>query len=176
MLSSYQFYPYRFGYTRAPVQKVVQSVLKPSIISRHDTIYLMKQKLGILVVIIFLVAGTSVVLWNHLDYSSATRHDTNRWAVIRDVEGSLLAIETTDDAVWNQLVQLHQNGTEMWIGGAVERYDNKWGFRFNPETFIIAQFTIEGAQTTIRFLSEDIKYWINFGIAYIGSTVIELHS
>jgi hypothetical protein len=136
----------------------------------------MNQKLGILVVIIVLVAGTSVVIWNHLDYSSATRHDTNRWAVIRDVEGSILAIETTDSAVWNQLVQLHQNGTEMWIGGIVERYNNKWGFRFNPDTIIIAQFTIEGAQTTIRFLSEDIEYWINFGIAYIGSTVNDVHS
>ena len=136
----------------------------------------MNQKLGILVVIIVLVAGTSVVIWNHLDYSSATKHDTNRWAVIRDVENSRLAIETTDNAVWNQLVQLHQNGTEMWIGGVVEPYDNKWGFRFNPETIIIAQFTIEGAQTTIRFLSEDIEYWINFGIAYIGSTVNDVHS
>jgi hypothetical protein len=135
----------------------------------------MKQKLRIVVAIIILVAGTSIVIWNSLDYSSATKHDTNRWAVIRDVEGSMLAIETTDNTVWNQLVQLHQNGTEMWIGGVVERYGNKWGFRFNPDTIIIAQFTIEGAQTTIRFLSEDIDYWINFGIAYIGSTVIEIH-
>ena len=87
----------------------------------------------------------------------------------------MLAIETTDTTVWNQLVQLYQNGTEMWIGGEVERYDNKWGFRFNPDTIIIAQFTIEGAQTTISFLSEDIEYWINFGIAYIGSTVIEIN-
>ena len=134
----------------------------------------MKQKLRILVVIIILVV-MSVVIWNHLDYSSATKHDTNRWAVIRDVEGSMLAIETVDNAVWDKFVQLHQNGSEMWIGGVVERYDNKWGFRFKPDTIIIAQFTIEGAQTTIRFLSEDIEYWMNFGITYIGSTVIEIH-
>ena len=134
----------------------------------------MKQKFRILVVIIILVV-MSVVIWNHLDYSSATKHDTNRWAVIRDVEGSMLAIETVDNAVWDKFVQLHQNGSEMWIGGVVERYDNKWGFRFKPDTIIIAQFTIEGAQTTIRFLSEDIEYWMNFGITYIGSTVIEIH-
>ena len=73
-----------------------------------------------------------------MEYSSATQHDTHRWAVIQDVDGSMLAVETTDDAVWNQFVQLHQNGTEMWIGGVVERYDNKWGFRFNPDTIIIA--------------------------------------
>ena len=110
-----------------------------------------------------------------MEYLSATKHDSGHWAVIQDIEGSILAIETTKNRVWDQLVQLHQNGTEMWIGGVVERYDNKWGFRFNPETIIIAQFTIEGAQTTIRFLSEDIEYWINFGIAYIGSTVREIN-
>ena len=73
----------------------------------------MNQKLGTLVVIILLVAGTSIVIWNHLDYSSATKHDTNRWAAIQDVESSILAIEATDNTVWNQLVQLHQNGSEM---------------------------------------------------------------
>jgi hypothetical protein len=61
----------------------------------------------------------------------------------------------------------------MWIGGVIERYDSKWGFRFNPDTIIIAKYTIEGAQTTIRFLSEDVECWITLGIAYIGSTVIE---
>ena len=75
----------------------------------------------------------------------------------------------------DQLVHLHQNGTEMWIGGVVERYNNKWGFRFHPDTIIIAQFTNEGAQTTISFLSEDVEYWINFGSAYIESTVVEIH-
>ena len=63
----------------------------------------------------------------------------------------------------------------MWIGGVVQRYDNKWGFRFKPETIIIARITIEGAQATIRFISENIDYWLNFGIAYVGSTVIETH-
>jgi FPC/CPF motif-containing protein YcgG len=135
----------------------------------------MKQKLRIAVFVIAITSVAIWLVWNHMEYSSATKHDTDRWAVIQDVDGSMLAIETTNDTVWNQLVQLHQNGTEMWIGGVVERYDSKWGFRFDPDTIIIAQYTIEGAQTTIRFLSEDIEYWINFGIAYIGSTVIEIH-
>jgi hypothetical protein len=115
------------------------------------------------------------LVWNHTEYLFATKHDTTRWAVIQDVDGSMLAIETTDNALWNQFVQLQKNGTKMWLEGVVERYNNKWGFRFNPVTIIIALFTIEGAQTTIHFLSEDIEYWINFGIAYIGSKIIEVH-
>ncbi len=63
----------------------------------------------------------------------------------------------------------------MWVGGVVQRYDNKWGFRFKQETIIIAQITIEGAQATIHFISDDIDYWLNFGIAYVGSIIIETH-
>jgi FPC/CPF motif-containing protein YcgG len=135
----------------------------------------MKQKHRIAVFVIAITVVAIGLVWNHTEYLSTTKHDTNRWAVIQDVDGSMIAIETTDEALWNQLVQLQKNGTEMWIGGVVERYDNKWGFHFNPDTIIIAQFTIEGAQTTIHFLSEDIEYWINFGFAYIGSKVIEIH-
>ncbi len=135
----------------------------------------MKQPLGIIVLTLAITSIAIWLVWNHTEYLSATKHDTGQWAVIQDIEGLMLAIETTENRIWDQLVQLHQNGTEMWVGGVVERYDNKWGFRFHPDTIIIAQFTIEGAQTTISFLSEDIEYWINFGIAYIGSIVVEIH-
>ena len=135
----------------------------------------MKTKfLYVLPIIIIVFAGV-FLYWNHLDYNSATKHETDRWAVIRDVDGNVLAVETTSEDVWTQLVQLNQNGTRMWVGGEVDRYDNKWGFRFKPQTIIIAQFTIEGAQATISFISEDIDYWINFGITYVGSKVVNIH-
>jgi hypothetical protein len=38
----------------------------------------------------------------------------------------------------------------------------------------VAQYTIEGAQATIRFISQDIDYWIDFGVAYVGITVVEI--
>jgi hypothetical protein len=70
---------------------------------------------------------------------------------------------------------LLQNGTRMWVGGVVERYGNKWSYRFHLDTIIAAQYTIEGAQATIRYISQDIDYWIDFGIAYVGATVVEIH-
>jgi hypothetical protein len=136
----------------------------------------MKTKLLYITPIIIIVFISVLLYWNHLEYVSATKHETDRWAVIRDVDGNVLAVETTSEDVWTQLAQLNQNGTRMWVGGVVERYDNKWGFRFKPETIIIAQYTIEGAQATIRFISEDIDYWINFGITYVGSKVVKTHS
>jgi hypothetical protein len=136
----------------------------------------MKTKLLYITPITIIVFVSVLLYWNHLEYVNATKHETDRWAVIRDVDRNVLAVETTSEDVWTQLVQLNQNGTRMWVGGVVERYDNKWGFRFKPETIIIAQYTIEGAQATIRFISEDIDYWINFGITYAGSKVVKTHS
>jgi hypothetical protein len=65
----------------------------------------------------------------------------------------------------------------MWIGGFVETYSNKWGFRFKPDTIVVAQITIEGAQSNIHAMSRDLDYWINTwpNIAYVLAKVIEVH-
>lgn len=114
---------------------------------------------------------------NYLDYLGKTVHETDRWAVITDSKGDIIAVETTSDTVWSQLVQLHQNQTQMWIGGVVEEYSNTWGFRFKPDTIIIAQITIEAAQSNIRGISEDLDYWINTWAreTYVLSRVTEIH-
>jgi len=64
----------------------------------------------------------------------------------------------------------------MFVGGIVERYDNKWGFRFKPDTIRVAQFTAEGFQATIRDISADIDYWLNLVWAYVSAKVVEVHS
>jgi hypothetical protein len=65
----------------------------------------------------------------------------------------------------------------MWIGGVVETYYNKWGFRFKPDTIIVAQVTIEGAQSYIQGISGDIDYWINTWAkeTYVLARVIEVY-
>ena len=65
----------------------------------------------------------------------------------------------------------------MWIGGIVEEYDNYWGFRFRPDTIIIAEITIEGAQSNIQGISEDLNYWMNVWKkqAYVLAKVSEIH-
>ena len=114
---------------------------------------------------------------NYLDYLGKTVHETDRWAVITDSKGDIIAVETTSDTVWSQLVELHQNQTQMWIGGVVEEYDNTWGFRFQPDTIIVAQITIEGAQSTIQGISEDLDYWINIWTqeTYVLSKVTDIN-
>ncbi|MGQ9459694.1 MAG: NosD domain-containing protein [Candidatus Bathyarchaeaceae archaeon] len=96
-----------------------------------------------------------------------------RWAIIEDVHRDQLKVETTDDEVWAELVQLYKNGSQRWIGGIVEKYVNEWGFRFNPETILVAEITIEAWQTTIRGISENLDYWLG-NMAVVGARVIHI--
>ena len=116
----------------------------------------------------------SILVWNYLDRLHALKHETDRWAVIEDVNGGCIAVEPTSDMVWEQLVQLYENKTVRWIGGIVEEYDNKWGFRFKPENITIAEVTAEGLQATIRYISENLDYWLELGWAYVSARIAEI--
>jgi len=131
--------------------------------------------LAVTALVVIVVFGVPTAAW-YVDRLNAVRHETNRWAVIEDINGDRMAVEPTDSQVWSELVELNDNGSRRWIGGIVERYGNKWGFRFKPDTVKVAQFTAEGLQATIRMISEDLDYWLNLKWAYVGATVVEIHS
>jgi hypothetical protein len=131
-----------------------------------------------IVLVVVIVASYSVWSYmNYLDYLNKTIHETGRWAVIMDSKGDIIAVETTSDEVWDQLMDLYNNKEERWIGGIVKEYNNKWGFRFKPDTIIIAEITIEGAQSNIEGISGDLDYWINTwaNVAYVMASVVETH-
>jgi len=129
---------------------------------------------AVFVTMMFVILG--VAAWaNYVNSLNEVKHETNRWAVIEDVNGDRIAVEPTDDHIWSELIQLNQNGTRMFVGGIVERYNNKWGFRFKPDSVRVAQFTAEGLQGTIKYISENIDYWLN-GWAYVSAKVVEIHS
>jgi hypothetical protein len=111
----------------------------------------------------------------YLQSQSALKHDTSRWAVIVDVNGDHVAVEPSRDQVWLQLVELNQNGSMMFVGGIVEKYDNSWGFRFKPDNVTVAQLTAEGLQATIRYISQNLDQWLG-GWAYVSSRVTEIHT
>ena len=139
----------------------------------------MKKKTVIATVALTVVlAMGGVLVWNYLnywDYLKEIAHETGRWAVIEDVNGDHIAVEPTRDEVWSRLVGLHRNQTVRWIGGIVEGYGNKWGFRFKPENITIAEVTAEGLQATIRYISENLDYWLGIKWAYVSAKVTEIH-
>jgi hypothetical protein len=136
---------------------------------------------NIIILSVFIVAiifvSIFLVFVNNADYLSKTKHDSQRWAVVTDSKGDIIAVETTDPEVWAVFKALWLNQTERWIGGFVEEYDNYWGFRFRPDSIVVAEITIEGAQSNIGGISGDLDYWINVWSkqAYVLATVSELH-
>ena len=132
---------------------------------------------SIMTIAIVVIAFSVWTYWTEISYSGKIKHETNAWAVIKDSKGDVISVETTSSVVWDNLVGLHDNQTEMWIGGIVEEYDNYWGFRFRPDTIVIAQITIEGAQSNIQGISGDLNYWISVWTkeAYVLSNVIEIY-
>jgi len=137
----------------------------------------MRQRWVFLTVALVMVAVGGAVFWvYYISLDNALKHETDRWVVIRDSHGDRIAVEPTNNQTWAQLVALHQNQSIRWIGGIVETYDNKWSFRFKPENITIAEVTAEGLQTNIRWISEDLSYWLNVGWAYVSAQVTEIHS
>jgi hypothetical protein len=133
--------------------------------------------LVVVVVLIITICFSIWVYWVSVDYSDKTNHETDSWAVIEDSKGDIIAVETAEPSVWDNLVDLRDNQTEMWIGGVVEEYSNYWGFRFRPDTVVIAEITVEGGQSNIRGISGDLNYWINIWAreTYVSAKVIEIH-
>jgi len=111
--------------------------------------------ISLFVISVIIISGV-LIYWNGNDRPNKTKHETNKWAVITDSKGEIIAVETTDQVIWADIKNLQQNQTELWIGGIIEEYDNYWGFRFNPDTIVIAEITIEGAQTTNQGISYDL--------------------
>lgn len=129
----------------------------------------MRKSIMIVIVLALIVTIAGVTVWISYKQPNA------QWALIEDLNSDHLAVETTSDKVWSQLLQLYQNGNRLWIGGIVERYNNTWGFRFKPESLTVAEITVEGSQTTIGAISENLEYWLGLRWAYVYGKVTEIH-
>ncbi len=135
------------------------------------------RKKGIMMAIVLIALSiSSLLVWNYFRYINQPPYYNPFGAVIEDSSGDHITIQATDNTIRNQLVDLSENGSEMWIGGRVEIWNNEWGFRFNPDTIIIAEITAEGSQSTISGISEDLDYWLAYGIVYVYATVIDIHN
>ena len=122
----------------------------------------MSSKIFVLIIIIGLIVFGYFLFdsWSNAEYLSKTKHETISWVIISDSKDDVIAVETLDPNVWSSFVGLYKNKTEIWIGGIVEEYDNYWGFRFKPDSIVIAEITVEGAQSNIQAISQDLNYWI----------------
>ena len=122
---------------------------------------------------IILIGGLVLGLALHY-YFAPLKHETPRWAVIKDTNGDKIAVKTPNEIIWEQLTQLFENGSRMFIGSLVERYNNSWGFRFRPANLTVAPITAEGLQATLQYIKNNLDYWLGEW-AYTLSQVMAIH-
>jgi hypothetical protein len=73
------------------------------------------------------------------------------------------------DTLW----EMHGTGEAKWVGGEIESFENEFGFRFKPDTIVVADVTAEGAQAVFyRAIQGDFAYWQAFGVVYIEGNVV----
>jgi hypothetical protein len=63
--------------------------------------------------LIIVLSTAFFLVKNHLKYSSATKHETELWVAIQDVDCNRLSVETTSDEAWTQLIQLNTNARSL---------------------------------------------------------------
>ena len=137
----------------------------------------MNRRRTIVVLLALIVVPITFIYWSRLNYFDRTVHSGNIWVVIEDSEGNLIAIDSpnTNNIEWDELVRLNQNKTEVFIGGAIEQYDNKWGFRFKPDSIAISPFVPNVVQGAIKQISSNLNYWKTLRTVYIYVKVVEIH-
>jgi hypothetical protein len=95
--------------------------------------------------------------------------------MVEDPGGDRLIIEVAPglDAI-DDLLDMHRSGGTRWVGGRIERYDNRFGFRFDPETIVVANFTAEGLQAVFfETIQNNFTYWQGLGHVYIEGRVVK---
>jgi len=77
------------------------------------------------------------------------KHETNRWIIVWDDVGKRIAIEPTEESVWEELLLLKDNISWYSINGLVVPYNNFWHFHFDPSTIELMD-SIRGMATIAR--------------------------
>jgi len=94
--------------------------------------------------------------------------------VIRDSHGSTIQLYVIDEEVWQKLQTMKQQGLHKWVGGRLLRdSQSTLGFRFDPETVVVADVTAETFQTWLQDISDRLEYWLGVGIAYVWAEVLD---
>jgi len=95
--------------------------------------------------------------------------------LVEDSSGDRMVIQvdlSRDDAI-RALTEMCEAGRPRWVGGKLEVFANKFGFRFKPDTVVVAEFTAEGLQASkYRTIQADFDYWRGLGTVYILGRVV----
>lgn len=103
-------------------------------------------------IIILIVVVLTWYRFDQLDGSREIVHETNRWAVIEDIDGNHIAVEPTDNDVWNTLVELNQNKTRLWIGGKLKNMGTNGDSVLNLKVLLSPKSRLKGYRARFSLL------------------------
>lgn len=76
----------------------------------------------------------------------------------------IMWVGTNSDSLAHIIKTLTDTESQRWIGGkVVPDPEMPHGFYFDPNTIVIAEFTVEGMQTTIAQIADDPQYFADHG-------------
>lgn len=95
--------------------------------------------------------------------------------LVEDIDGDQMTIHVSpnrQEAI-EALMEMSRTGERMWVGGEIERYENEFGFRFKPDTIVVAEITaVERQASKYKFIQDDFEYWKGLGTIYILGKVV----
>jgi len=125
----------------------------------------------IAVVIVVVAVGGGIAWW----YAAQT--PGVRGFLVEDPDGDRMIIQVNPsrrEAI-EALTEMSKTGERKWVGGEIERFENEFGFRFKPDTIVVAEVTAEGLQASkYKYIQQDFEYWKGLGTIYISGKVVEV--
>ncbi len=86
-----------------------------------------------------------------------------------------IQVDPSRQEAMDALMEMHGTGEAKWVGGEIESFENEFGFRFKPDTIVVADLTAEGAQAVFyRTIQDDFAYWQAFGVIYVEGSVVAI--
>jgi hypothetical protein len=69
---------------------------------------------------------------------------------------------------------MKQQSLHKWVGSKLLRDSQSvLGFKFDPESVVVADFTAEALQTWLLDISGRLEYWLDVGFAYVWAEVLD---
>ncbi len=92
--------------------------------------------------------------------------------VVEDVNGDLMSIRVSPSMqdTFDALTEMSKTGQRRMVGGEVESFDNKFSFRFKPDTLVVADSS-EGLASQYKVIQEKLKEWGGLTIYVSGKVV-----
>ena len=149
------------------LEEVIFLCFNTNIIQTKNLGLVMERKIlsGVFIAIIVCLLFGFPTCFFGFNFSKDIKHDTAHWAIIEERWGTRLAIEPTNELVWEELLNPNYNLASISIWGTIISYDNSWQFRFDPAT-IRVEYGWKSSPT-LNDVSSNLEHYLGRDVGII---------